>query len=88
MVTNDLTLLNVIRWNLAEAPGLIVLERLLQLSPRVHDEWTVGRDGFADGLATEKIDLKAFGSRVLRFSCFKGEVVASGVHGELVVFDR
>src|SRR5437667_454658 len=48
----------------AEAARLVVLERLDQLGPGVHDERAVGRDRLADRLAAEHQDVQLLAGAV------------------------
>src|SRR5688572_588468 len=62
-----------------EPPGPVVVDRLLQLVPCVHDERAVLGDGLTDGLAAEHDELHGSGRGVGR----DGEEVARSEHGEL-----
>ena len=62
--------------DLAEAPGLVVLEGLLDLRAGVHDEGAVGGDWLADRLAPNDENFEGPGARVLALVRRENEVVA------------
>src|SRR6266540_4244842 len=67
----------------AEATGLVVLEGLHQLLPRVHHEGAIGGDGFADGQPAKHQDFELGAAALLTGARGDRHDVTGAVDGEL-----